>query len=564
MISLCSKVVDKEARRLFNVGEGNGGGVDMSNGEIFEAMLNGYHALKQLIGYIESKPEKDLNIFSIPERAFMDPQTARRYDTLENYCKLEKTVTELVTTANCTEGYRYTDKVGSIKSNDSLYDNFCIPGLTVQATYKQFINKNPVVNLKKIVEGKRDEVQRTAYTNIAAKCNRIFWDGALASSKYKSISYAVCSPAHNVSRVDAEMRRCFGAPILNDLASCTAAFNLCCIEFINITKSESKGYVIRNEAIALISILLRLTELEGHPLVNSSGHFTIKCVQQEQALDNIFDYLLPEDKTDTVAMSKAKSNIGNRLAAISEAYRFLTQEEINNDVKDLYALVSIVYTLQFYLNNIGCLLYRTYNIKSSNNFLALVYASQYRGVLNMKKQVANYQELLLLRSKEAIQCSLVDYDCLKDLNDITRQAYSKVVKAYNIYFDAIYDAIIKPLDNLAQGIDSCIYFQGNTVTEDTTDLDILRNVNGMLNTSAMYNTRSSISVQFESAFSDSFDDLGYLVHNAHRYIRNDSYYHKSGHIITVDRFRHRVSAIKEMDAAALNSLKLDLKARSFA
>ena len=131
----------------------------LSNGDRFEILYAGFSALREFVVYLE---HRGIPIYSISPAIFRDLDITKRYRTLDEYIKLEPTVSRLYKEAQNSEAV-----VNGIYNNDKVYDMVSVNFSDTTVLYNYLKSSCKLCDIKKALQTVKDVEERKNFDKIA-------------------------------------------------------------------------------------------------------------------------------------------------------------------------------------------------------------------------------------------------------------------------------------------------------------------------------------------------------------------------------------------------------------
>lgn len=517
----------KNATKLFSEYPGKPlqqGKHTLSNGNIFQVLVNGYIALKKLLQYCEDKKMPGLSIYSVPDFIFMDLRYARRFSTLEDCLACCETVMKLKDDASKVE---VIEK--NLKLNDLLYDDFCIAGVAANERLKAWLVKCPYVNLREQINRRAKETEETNYHGIASAFARLF-DNYLdcrtvfqyknKSQTISTLQVALWSDDDACSLPEQRPARLlFWKAVLKQLE-----------EFL-LDELRQKCYKIRpgfgdepalavaiTTAMAYLEAILQWTDTAEAGILKD-GKFYLTC-------DSIADYVRKE------ASPSFPDNAVEWLRKREEPLRFIyalffgkTCQRVDN--KTIFELLYTQQMLKVYVGGIYQMASLLRENSREGDYLTLVTANQYRHFLSMTEPVRDYGELGAFIKSGAVPVFGASVDIDTMIQSIEGAKVLCLV-AYNRYVNLL-SGLYYHMSLLSSGVAQQESFGLNSYQDVSVVNDLLDKQKAIIT-----GTTGAVDQRVKGILSClPHDETGYLLDGGRRYCNDGKYYLVYGYEVKV-------------------------------
>lgn len=518
---------DKNAVRLFGV---NGSSITqscatMKNGEIFQALVEGYLAFKKLLIYIKEINNPDITIFSLPDLIFRDARYARRFNTLEEYVHFFDTVRDLK---------ELKDKEPPIidyglRSNDFLYDSFCIPGIMQSSKIKTWINANPIINLRQIVENHNIEAANTNYSmhtsTLRGKFKQCIFTGRLyeTSSGTSVTADLVLFNEKKLTLPLAEWQK-----ILDGIAT---QFISAKQQRIILIKPEDGNSNVLSQLIMLgvlyICVFSHMAELIGAPIVVSGRYKPCN-----------------ESITDYIGRSLGEKASEGMLSYFREREQEFTYVyaaffgKMPADIEDRACLLELFMAasvLQYYYMGLYEMTEMLQSLSTQGDYLLLVKANAYKDFLDMPQHITSISELRGYQSSTFNLSGADNTDGLNKLLTAINNAKTSCVLAYNRMAASLH-IIVPTLELLRNGVHNHESFNLGQLP------DILE-VNAILDNkkAAIAATTGAIDAEIQSKLNFlPHDDMCYVLDGKSRLCIDGTYYLTLGYKVVINQINEAI------------------------
>lgn len=548
LYKITENVKPDDGRRLFEV-DGHRVYQVTNESQRFEALLNGYTAMYELIDYInknESRTGISLNDF--PVTIFRDSMYLKRFRTFDEYIEGHDIVMKLIDEVKQSDdSSRRKDKFNGFYNNESVDDIFAANSTIRYITEFSILGDKHVSFLSEITHKKRV----------------ISMDEELAEKIYDSSLNLVSNPVFYSTYP-------FITENLNgsDLVSMREMSYAQCIYMIQemalankeiLDQRAETGTVYCDEtyyayAIQFLYILTRVQEMEMHPVSDTEGFFSFSLDSMKEGIAwaaEHFDELVAEEDRETVA-SSMKNTLVFRMVNLIMCYNTFFDENLSlKDIKDLTE--EDINNIFYAYGVLKCYIDKAYNLRYRLSRMALksTGAEAKRLLANSMFSIATdlVDDMDFLSIPSHVRSSFdwgclctkgmdlyMDRDLLSGDKEASRRLHARdvrLVEAFNHMLDifsesvdifkSLKDGVQAKLGSASKEMDST---QNNLYDKmETLDREIL--CNNYLDTDECY--RHSQIVQ---AVSGHFNQYGFLIKDGAPvscdYELYKRYYHKRG------------------------------------
>lgn len=135
----------------------------LTNSEIFQIMVSGFLALKDLLAYLNSEGSV-CTPFEFPTTIFRDPTYIRRFNNIQDYVNYFKQVSVLVEEARCDRKKSAAKSEDGLFSNDKMYDVLVANNYIHNSIITQIMNV-PLSDLGGIIDKNSAATKSTVFKN---------------------------------------------------------------------------------------------------------------------------------------------------------------------------------------------------------------------------------------------------------------------------------------------------------------------------------------------------------------------------------------------------------------
>lgn len=534
-LKICSRNNSvKNATKLFSEQPGKilqQGKHSLSNGDLFQVLVNGYIALKKLLQYVEDKKASGLSVYSVPDFIFMDLRYARRFTTLENCLTCCETVMALKEGAS-----KVAVVEKNLKLNDLLYDDFCISGVAASERLKAWLIKRPYVNLREQISRRARETEETNYQGIARTFSRVF-------SSY--LDQRAVLTSKDGSHVITALQVAFlgdDAGLLSQNRSVRLRLWSAILERLEALLHDElsrKCYVIRqglgDEPALAVAITTAMAYLEAIlQWMDTAGARVLQDGKYYLTCDSLADYVRKE--ADPSFPNSLVEWLRKKEGALSFIYLLFFGKpckQIDNEV--IFELLYTHQMLRVYIGGIHQMASSLQENALEGNYLTLVTANQFRHFLGMTKQVRGYEELsaFIQRGSVPVFGTSVGIDAM--IRSI-EGAKALCIVAYNRYVGLL-SGLYYHMSLLTAGVAQQESFGLNSYQ----DVSV---VNALLDKqkAIITGTTGAVDQRVKGILSClPHDETGYLLDGGRRYCSGGKYYLIYGYEVKVQEAVQMVS-----------------------
>lgn len=144
----------------------------LTNSELFQIMVSGFLALKDLLAYLNSEGSV-CTPFEFPTTIFRDPTYIRRFNNIQDYVNYFKQVSVLVEEARCDKNKSVDRTSDGLFSNDKMYDVLVANNYIRNSIITQIMNV-PLNNLGEIIDKNSAATKSTVFRTAVRRTSSSF------------------------------------------------------------------------------------------------------------------------------------------------------------------------------------------------------------------------------------------------------------------------------------------------------------------------------------------------------------------------------------------------------
>ena len=547
-LKICSRNNSiKNATKLFSEQPGKilqQGKHSLSNGDLFQVLVNGYIALKKLLQYVEDKKGLGLSVYSVPDFIFMDLRYARRFSTLEDCLACCETVMKLKEEAS-----KVAIVEKNLKLNDLLYDDFCISGVAASERLKAWLIKRPYVNLREQISRRARETEETNYHGIARTFSRVFNNyldqRAVLTSNDKN--HVITALQVALWEKDDVAHLPQNRPVRLRLWNAILGR----LEALLHDELSRKCHVVRQglgdepalavaitTAMAYLEAILQWMDTAGAGILQD-GKYYLTC-------DSLADYV--REKADPSFPDSLVEWLRKKEGALPFIYLLFFGKPCKQvDNKVIFELLYTHQMLKVYIGGIYRMASSLHENSMEGNYLTLVTANQFRHFLGMTKLVRGYEELSAFIQRGNVPVFGVSVGIDAMIRSI-EEAKVLCLMAYNRYVGLL-SGLYYHMSLLTAGVAQQESFGLNSYQ----DVSV---VNALLDKqkAIITGTTGAIDQRVKGILSClPHDETGYLLDGGRRYCSDGKYYLIYGYEVKIQEAVQMVShrQMGEMEAHML-------------
>ena len=530
LLQVTEKQTIREGARLFATASHKTKHLE-SNGQIFQILVNGYLALKELLNYLENA-DSHYSLNSFPVDIFRDKAYLRRFTSLEEYVAYIEDVRSMVLEVRSDSlRSKNIDAETGLYSNDSVYDIMRSRKLLNHPVFAE-LKSMPMGMIVSTVEGvSSDEHDLELYNNILGL--RKFFSGGAVLKKYSA---------------EALVEQKYGQ-LMSGFFKCTDSI----MSFKGMADLTPE---VCMHIIIFCSYLKQVLVYEGHDLTDRDGCFV---VDGWQPVHEFFDYV--EDMAAAFCEKQhafgeeLKKNYLRRVLAVHVAYKLLFGiDKMDGFCCTMWDLRCIMVASELF-REYFCRMYETFGeiyMDKSDLYLILVKLARSEGLLHIPRRITSCDDISFLCGSVRNYWLGGDRDAAESLA-VNEEKNKNIVTAFNRLFAGMEEQL-DVFQDILERSSQCI--KESPYVMDVTDRRVAallvkadRTIMGLREAPSMEKIRLTQRLEAMAEF----DRNGYAMLNRRLYtIDTKRYLHRSGYVVLLDLFNGQYEledlTVKDLDS----------------